>query len=57
VNMQSILEAISNSRLIRLPYDVLNSLRAQHSIDLTGFNLSMTMRGNMYRSYALMRGT
>ena len=39
-----------------LPYDVFDALRARHGIDLTGFNISMTQRGNMYRSYVLMRG-
>ena len=39
-----------------LPYYVFDSLRKDHSIDLTGFNTSMTQRGNLYRSYVLMRG-
>ena len=39
-----------------LPYDVFDALRTRHSIDLTGFNLSMTRHGNLYRSYVLMRG-
>ena len=39
-----------------LPYDVFDALRTRHSIDLTGFNLSMTRHGNIYRSYVLMRG-
>ena len=39
-----------------LPYDVFDTLRTRHSIDLTGFNASMTRHGNMYRSYVLMRG-
>ena len=37
-----------------LPYDVFDTLRTRHSIDLTGFNASMTRHGNMYRSYVLM---
>ena len=58
VNVQSVLEA--NFDLTEdqtLPYDVLDAMRTRHSIDMTGFNLSMTRRGNMYRSYVLMRGT
>jgi len=39
-----------------LPYHVFDALRLRHSIDLTGFNTSMTFRGNDYRSYVLMRG-
>ena len=39
-----------------LPYDVLDAVRTQHGIDLTGLNMSMTRRGNCYRSYVLMRG-
>ena len=39
-----------------LPYDIFDALRTRHGIDLSGFNASMTRRGNMYRSYVLMRG-
>ena len=39
-----------------LPYDVFDCLRVRHKIDLTGFSTSMTRRGNLYRSYALMKG-
>ena len=39
-----------------LPYDVFDTLRTRHLIDLTGFNISMTRHGNLYRSYVLMRG-
>ena len=39
-----------------LPYDVFDALRTRHSIDLTGFNMSMTRHGNIYRSYVLLRG-
>ena len=57
VQVQSVLEANFNLTAdLSLPYDVLDAMRARHSIDLTGFNLSMTRRGNMYRSYVLMRG-
>eukprot|EP00974_Lingulodinium_polyedra_P032628 3140055-Lingulodinium_polyedra.AAC.1 len=31
-----------------LPYDVLDSVRIHHPIDLAGFNVSMTRLGNMY---------
>lgn len=58
VKVQSVLEA--NFELTAdqtLPYDVLDAMRTRHSIDLTGFNLSMTRHGNLYRSYVLMRGT
>ena len=57
VPVQSVLEAnfdLTESQT--LPYDVFDALRARHSIDLTGFNLSMTRHGNIYRSYVLMRG-
>ena len=57
VYAQSVLEA--NFELTdnqTLPYDVLDAMRTRHSIDLTGFNLSMTRHGNIYRSYVLMRG-
>ena len=46
VNVQSLLEA--NFELTddqTLPYDVIDALRAQHSVDLIGFNLSMARRG------------
>lgn len=39
-----------------LPYEVLDSIRIQHGIDMTGLNMSLTRRGNAYRSYALLRG-
>ena len=57
VPIQSILEA--NFDLTEdhtLPYDVIDTLRSRHSIDLSGFNTSMTRYCNLYRSYALMRG-
>ena len=57
IGTQSVLEC--NFELeedLTLPYDVLDALRTRHSINLTGFNLSMTRRGNIYRSYVLMRG-
>ena len=55
VRVQSILECnflLSSDGA--LPYDVFDALRTRHNIDLTGFNSSMTQRGNMYRSYVLM---
>lgn len=39
-----------------LPYEVLDELRRHHGIDTTGLNLSLTHRGNLYRSYALYQG-
>ena len=39
-----------------VPYDVFDSLRTQHRIDVTGFSTSMTHKGNLYRSYALLGG-
>ena len=58
VAAQSILEA--NFDLTEenrsLPYDVFDALRTRHSIDLTGFNMSMARFGNLYRTYVLMRG-
>ena len=39
-----------------LPYDVLDLLRRRHGIDVTGPHTSMTHRGNLYRSYALLGG-
>ena len=40
-----------------LPYSVFDALLARHNIDMTGLNMSSTRRGNMYRSYVLMKGT
>ena len=57
VNVQAVLE--SNFDLTAesaLPYDLFDALRMRHSIDLSGFNTSMTRRSNTYRSYVLMRG-
>ena len=42
---------------LELPYSVLDALRTQHGIDMTGLNMSSTRRGNAYRAYVLMRGT
>ena len=57
VNSPSILEANFEPKNDQtLPYDVLDAVRTQHGIDLTGLNMSMTRRGNCYRSYVLMRG-
>ena len=39
-----------------LPYDVFDALRTQHDIDVTGFNASLTHRGNLYSNYALLGG-
>ena len=57
VNMQYVLEAtLELTDDQTLPYDVLDALPAQHYIDLVGFVLSMTRRGNMYSSDVFMRG-
>ena len=57
LHVQSVLEAnFDFTEHQTLPYDVFDALRNRHSIDLTGFNASMTRWGNMYRSYVLMRG-
>ena len=57
VSLESILEANFEFESDgALPYDVFDSLRTRHGIDLTGFNTSMTQRGNLYRSYVLMGG-
>ena len=39
-----------------LPYDVFDALRRRHGIEITGLSMSMTHRGNLYRSYALLGG-
>ena len=58
VRIQSVLEAnFDLTEQQTLPYHVFDTLRNRHSIDLTGFNASMTRHGNLYRSYVLMRGT
>lgn len=58
VHIQSVLEAnFDLTEQQTLPYHVFDTLRNRHSIDLTGFNASMTRHGNLYRSYVLMRGT
>ena len=57
VRSTSILEAnFTLTEKQTLPYDVLDGIRNAHSIDSTGFSMSMTRRGNVYRSYVLMRG-
>ena len=55
LHARSILECNFELTEGALPYDVFDALRASHGIDLTGFNTSMTQRGNLYRSYVLMR--
>ena len=43
VQVQSVLEANFDLTADQaLPYDVVDAMRTRHSIDLTGFNLSMT---------------
>ena len=38
-----------------IPWDTLDAVRTRHRIDITGLNLSMTHRGNIYRNYVLLR--
>ena len=57
VHARAVLECNFDLQDDCLPYDVFDALRTRHSIDLTGFNTSMTRRGNLYRSYVLMRGS
>ena len=57
VNLADILEC--NCALTSdgtLPYDVFDALRRQHGIDVTGLSMSSTHCGNLYRTYALLRG-
>ena len=55
VNVQAVLECnFDLTEESALPYDLFDALRMRRSIDLSGFNTSMTRRGNMYRSYVLM---
>ena len=39
-----------------LPYELLDSLRLKHAIDVTGLNVSLTRGDKNYRSYVLTRG-
>ena len=39
-----------------MPFEVLDQLLVKHEIDITGFNMSRTHRGNLYRSYVLYHG-
>eukprot|EP00974_Lingulodinium_polyedra_P040994 3939286-Lingulodinium_polyedra.AAC.1 len=39
-----------------LPHDALDALRTRRSIYLTGFNLSTTRLGDLYRGFVLLRG-
>jgi hypothetical protein len=39
-----------------IPYAIFDALRFNHNIDVTGLSMSLTRGGNLYRSYALMRG-
>ena len=57
VNVRAVLECnFDLTEESALPHDLFDALRTRHSIDMSGFNTSMTRRGNMYRSYVLMRG-
>ena len=39
-----------------IPYEVLDSLRLKHGIDVSGLSSSLTHRGNLYRNHALLHG-
>ena len=39
-----------------IPYEVLDSLRLKHGIDVSGLSISLTHRGNLYRNHALLYG-
>ena len=39
----------------KIPFDVLDELRLQHGVDVTGLQYSQTAAGNVYRAYALLR--
>ncbi len=57
VNLEDVLECnFEWTKEDTLPYDIFDALRLQHGIDVTGLNSSLTHGGNLYRSYALMRG-
>ncbi len=57
INMSDILVAnFEWSEEMTLPYDVFDELRLDHGIDVTGLQMSMTHRGNVYRSSALLHG-
>jgi hypothetical protein len=40
----------------KIPYGVLDRLRSEHGIDVTGLSTSLTHNGNLYRSYVLTAG-
>ena len=57
VNVHDVMECnFELSSESTLPYDVFDALRRRHGIDVTGLSTSMTHRGNLYRSYALLGG-
>ena len=56
VNADDILEWNFDLEEQCLPYETLDQLRLRHDIDVTGLALSLTPKGNLYRSYALTRG-
>ena len=51
----SVLEANFELEKGKIPYGVLDRLRENHHIDVTGLSISLTEGGNLYRAYALMR--
>ena len=38
-----------------IPYCILDELRSQHAIDVSGLQVSRTQKGNLYRSHVLSR--
>jgi hypothetical protein len=57
VHISDVLEA--NFELTKestIPYHIYDALRLKHGIDVTGLAMSLTRGGNLYRSYALLRG-
>ena len=38
-----------------IPYELLDELRSQHDIDVSGLQVSRTQKGNIYRSHVLSR--
>ncbi len=37
-----------------IPFSVFDELFSKHKVDCTGFSISMTARGNLYRAHRLM---
>ena len=52
-----ILEVITLTGLGTIPYTVLDTLRLEHAIDVTGISLSQTHLGHLYRAHVLTTNT